>query len=284
MAEQAHERAHLNRMIADAYRILAEAIEEHITKHGKRLAGVVVLYSGGNDSTVLAHLVRRDVDYAAHINTGIGIEETRQFVRDTCAAWDLPLIEEHGESYRDLVIAHGFPGPAHHFKMYQRLKERGLRKVRKRLVKHPYRERVLFIAGRRRDESERRKAVPEHERTGSIVWASPLANWTDQDMALYRKYVPNVPRNPVSDHLHMSGECLCGAFAKPNELEEIRFFYPNVAAEIEALQDEVREAGHPEERARWGWGAYRARKAKKQAKAGPLCTSCTLWTDEELAS
>lgn len=286
------ERTRLNRLITDAYRIVTEATEVHITIPKKRLAGEVVLYSGGNDSTILAHLFRRDADYAVHINTGIGIEETRQFVRDTCVTWDLPLIEEHGESYRDLVIGHGFPGPGQHFKMYQRLKERGLRKVRKRLVKHSYRERVLFIAGRRRDESERRSDIPEHERDGSIVWASPLAHWTDADMALYRKHHPDVPRNPVSDHLHMSGECLCGAFAKPNELEEIRFFYPNVAAEIDALQVEVAAAGHGPERSRWGWGAHRVRQVKRLAKAiergeltaGPLCTSCTLWTDDELAA
>lgn len=31
---------------------------------------------------------------------------------------------------------------------------------------------------------------------------------------------------------HMSGECLCGAFAKPGELDEIRFWYPAMADEL----------------------------------------------------
>jgi 3'-phosphoadenosine 5'-phosphosulfate sulfotransferase (PAPS reductase)/FAD synthetase len=285
------EQAHLSRLIADAYRIVAEATEEHVIKPGKRLAGEVVLYSGGDDSTVLAHLFRRDADYAAHINTGIFVmdEETGEsaaemHVRATCAAWDLPLIVEHpGESYRDLVIAHGFPGPAHHFKMYQRLKERGLRKVRNRLVQHNRRERVLFIAGRRREESERRKDVPLHERDGSIVWASPLAHWTRADLNLYRKHHPDLPRNPVSAELHMSGECLCGAFAKPGELDMIAMFRPRTAAHLRQLEVDIAAAGHcPSERARWGWGAFR--RPKKQTKTGPLCSSCTLWTHDELAA
>lgn len=273
-------RTRVNRLIGEAWDIAYEACDEHIWSKGKRLAGECILYSGGNDSTILTHLFKGSADFAVHINTGIGIEDTRQFVRDTCKAWDLPLIEERGDSYRDLVIAHGFPGPAHHFKMYQRLKERGLRKVRNRLVKHPYRERVLFIAGRRRQESERRKDIPKHERDGSIVWASPLVSWTDEDMATYREMFPDVPRNPVSDHLHMSGECLCGAFAKPNELDEVGFFYPDVAVEIRGLEAEVAAAGNvPPARCRWGWGSDKeARKRDAAPKAGwrtyEYCATC----------
>lgn len=279
---EAERRIRVNNKITEAYDIVTEAIDEHIVGPGKRLAGECVLFSGGNDSTVLAHLFRRDADYAVHINTGIGIEATREFVRDTCKLWDLPLIEEHGDSYRDLVIERGFPGPAQHFKMYQRLKERGLRKVRKRLVEHSFRERVLFIAGRRRQESERRKDVPASEREGSIVWASPLVNWSTQDMADYRKVYPQVPYNPVSQELHMSGECLCGAFAKAGELDEIAFWRPETAVYIRSLEAEVRAAGNaPEQQCQWGWGAYRAEHRKKIKATGPLCQQCVLSYEED---
>src|SRR5690606_32380503 len=108
----------------------------------------------------------------------------------------------------------------------------------------------LFIAGRRRAESARRKSreLPEFEREGSIVWVSPLVHWTNDDMAEYRRRFPDCPRNEVSDMIHMSGECLCGAFAGPNELEEIGFFFPDVKAEIHALEAEVKAAGIPEPR------------------------------------
>ena len=56
-----------------------------------------------------------------------------------------------------------------------------------------------------------------------------------------------VPRNPVVDLIHKSGECLCGAFAKPNELREIEYWYPEVGKRIRDLEAKVRAAGFP-----WG--------------------------------
>jgi 3'-phosphoadenosine 5'-phosphosulfate sulfotransferase (PAPS reductase)/FAD synthetase len=277
--------ARLDRLIADAHNLLRQALAEHVSgarnRHGKRysLAGIAILYSGGNDSTVLAHLFRHMATTAIHANTGIGIEETRQFVRDTCKAWDLGLLEMHPPvSYEELVIAHGFPGPGQHFKMYQRLKERGLRQAKAKVVERRYSERIVFLAGRRATESDRRaeraKAgeIKPIEVIESTVWVSPLHNWTALDLNAYRRRFPDCPRNPVADHLHMSGECLCGAFAKPGELDEIGFFYPEVKAKIEALEEKVAAAGNaPPERCKWGWGANRDRAG---AKSGPMCSSC----------
>lgn len=259
-----------------------------------RFTATCVLFSGGNDSTVLAHLMRKHATHAIHCNTTIGIEATRQFVRDTCAAWDLPLIEEVAPTtYRELVLDQAFPGAGHHFKMFQRLKERGLRQARRKLVANPRKERVLYLAGRRRQESSRRANIPLFEREGSIVWASPIAMWTKPDMTTYRmmnrdryhttladaqiaEKLKGVPVNEVSDILHMSGECLCGSFSHPGELEEIEMWYPEVAAEIRALEAEVLATGKfKPERCKWGWNAdERGSKAVKPPKSGPLCTSC----------
>lgn len=255
-------------LIAQAQQIVQQAWE---LADGRMRAAWCVLYSGGNDSTVLTHLVRDWVDYAVHANTTIGIEETRQFVRDTCGSWGLELLERTAPvSYRELVLERGFPGPGMHYKMYQRLKERVLEQVRNELVSDPRRQRVLFIAGRRRAESKRRQNIPFYEVDGSIIWASPLAMWTKLDMNTYRLMAGDVPVNPVSEKLHMSGECLCGSFAHPNELEEIRFWYPHVAAEIDALAAEVEAAGHGEPYCQWGHGKG------KPSDTGRLCTSCVI--------
>jgi hypothetical protein len=69
----------------------------------------------------------------------------------------------------------------------------------------------------------------------------------------------------------MSGECLCGAFAQEGELERIRLWYPDTAAEIDQLESDVRAAGHPEPFCRWGHG-----KGKPTEKTGKLCTSCDI--------
>lgn len=254
-----------------AYQILDRAIEVHA--EGRRVVAEVVLFSGGNDSTTLAHLFRGRATHAAHANTTIGIEETRQFVRDTCDAWGLPLIEKLPPvTYQELVLERGFPGPGQHFKMYQRLKERCLRQVRADLIHDSRRERVVFIAGRRRDESARRADVPFYEREGSTVWASPLAEWTKLDLNTYRLMHTDVPRNKASDLLHMSGECLCGSFAKKGELDAIAEWFPIEPARIRELERRIADrADIPAARRKWGWGAYRE---AKPSKLGPLCTSC----------
>ena len=271
----------LDDMINDAHRILDDAWWQHVGKPDKKLSGVVVLFSGGNDSTVLAHLMRDRASHFAHANTTIGIEQTRQFVRDVSRTWGVELIEETAtgdDTYEALVLDQGFPGPGHHFKMYQRLKERQLRKVQRQLITNGRDERVIFLAGRRRAESDRRSQrfaageLVEHERQGSVVWCSPLLHWTASDMAAYRERF-DVPRNEVSDMIHMSGECLCGAFAKPNELDEIGFFFPEVKAEIEELQVKVRARGTIKpERCVWGWGADMPITNKH--RTGPLCDAC----------
>lgn len=293
------EEARLDALIEDAHRTLQRAIQM-VQDDGKRLAGVVTLFSGGNDSTTVAHLFRGIASHAAHANTGIGIEATRQYVRDTCAAWGLPLIEkkppEHA-TYRKLILgqvissrgpnkgvrkvyAGGFPGPAMHYLMYQRLKERCMEQVRDELVSNYRKERVIFIAGRRAAESDRRKHLglkDPVERRGSTVWVSPIINWTKLDLNAYRRRFADVPRNEVSDMLHMSGECLCGAFAHPGELDEIGFWFPEMAEEIHALEHEARalwEAGElpgvPEKKLCWGWGAGK----EAPSKSGPMCSSC----------
>jgi 3'-phosphoadenosine 5'-phosphosulfate sulfotransferase (PAPS reductase)/FAD synthetase len=270
--------ARVRALMAESRRVFDAAVDLHITPSHDYL-GTALLFSGGNDSTVLAHLFRPLVDLAIHANTGIGIEATRDFVRQTCRSWGLLLDERHAPtSYRELVLERGFPGPGQHFKMFQRLKERGFMQARAALVTRPRHERMVFLAGRRRDESERRSDIPIWEREGSVVWVSPLAYWTKLDLNTYRLMAfeagDPVPINRVSDLIHMSGECLCGSFAKRGELDEIAAWFPGVVAEIRALQDDVAAAGNaPLERCRWGWGAYR-KTPLKPSRTGIACSSC----------
>lgn len=264
--------------------ILDYATQTHVTSAGKELAGVVGLFSGGNDSTVLCHVLLDRITHLAHANTTIGIEETRQFVRDTAALWSLPLLEfkppREVDHYAALVRDQGFPGPGHHFKMYQRLKERPLREVRRAVVTERN-QRVIFLAGRRRTESARRANVPMTEREGSIVFASPMINWTKLDLNTYR-LMHAVPVNRVTDLIHMSGECLCGAFAHAGELDEIAEWFPGVVAEIRALEAEIADRDDiPERRKTWGWGAN---AEEKVSKVGALCSSCDArWIQVEIA-
>lgn len=269
----------------DAFRIIDDARREYFQNH--REVAAVLLFSGGNDSTVLAHLMRDECSHFGHANTTIGVEQTREFVRNVAAEWGIPLLErspDPGDRFEDVVREFGFPGPAQHFLAFQRLKERAIRKMQRELVSNPRKERILFISGVRSEESLRRsRTVREHWRDGSAVWVAPLANWTNEDMADYRRANPDVPHNEVTDHLHLSGECLCGAFAGEGEEELVRFFYPEIGEEFDRLAEIARANKVPEERCRWGWGAYRERKLTRAEweqltldVEETLCSACDL--------
>ncbi|MFW6195232.1 MAG: phosphoadenosine phosphosulfate reductase family protein, partial [Chloroflexota bacterium] len=230
-------------LLRESYDLVYEALDTHL--EGKELTGKFILFSGGDDSTTVAHAMRGLATHAIHVNTGIGIESTRQFVRDTTASWDLPLIEEHPRdeySYLNTILKFGFPGPRQHLMMYRRLKDDGLRKIRKSFVTKPRRQRVLFLTGIRHEESRKRASAQPHFREGSVIWCSPMLHWTKLDMNTYRRMF-DVPRNPVTEQLHKSGECLCGSFAAPGDREEIRLWCPEVDQHISSLEERVREAG-----------------------------------------
>lgn len=255
----------LNTLIASVPLILDLAIKRQITecydKRGKArsLSAIVTMFSGGKDSTVLAHIMRDRTDYFGHANTGIGIEATREFVRTTSAAWGVPLIERSprpGRRYEDYVLKEGFPGPGRHGVIFNRIKGDPFEQMAKELNPKPLRTRALFVAGRRFTESARREArkIPLYERKYSIAWVSPLRGWTNMDLLAYRKRFPEIPRNYVSDEIDMSGECLCGAFAQPGELDALRLYPPaaDVVKQIDDLATRAVTAGVSPGKCRWG--------------------------------
>ena len=255
-------------LVTRAVDIIAGAIAEHDPVR------VYALVSGGNDSTVAAHLAATfgpRVDALAHINTGIGIEETRHYVRRFADWLGLPLIEKlPPRTYEELVMEHGFPGPGAHRYMYSWLKERPLRELR-RQAQTRRGERVMFLTGVRTAESSRRMGhVKAVQRDGATVWVAPILDFGTSDIWDYRER-HELPANEVVASLHMSGECLCGAFAKPDELEEIAFFYPETAQRIRALEAKVRAAGVVST----AWGPHSSKRIREaRAAAGMLCSSC----------
>src|SRR5262245_60108458 len=109
--------------VTEGKAILAEAAE----RYGP--VKVFALFSCGRESLCSAHLASTTPPFnsCVHINTGIGIEQTREFVRATCAKHGWPLLEYHSPvSYEEIVLRWGFPGPAGHTLVYNRLKERCL--------------------------------------------------------------------------------------------------------------------------------------------------------------
>ncbi|HEX7720481.1 MAG TPA: phosphoadenosine phosphosulfate reductase family protein [Woeseiaceae bacterium] len=255
----------LRAKIRQSLDIIDDALAEHKVTH---LFG---LFSGGHDSLCSTSIAARHTAFtgAAHINTTIGIEATRRFVRRTCQNYFWPLKEyQPPVSYREIVLEHGFPGPGGHKFMYTRLKERCVRQLVREHKQSRF-DRIGLVTGVRLSESTRRMGFVEPiQRSGAQLWIAPILHWTDEDKDEYMR-VCNLPRNPVVDTICMSGECLCGAFARKEEMVELELFFPETAAEIHALEQEARAKGvHCE------WGKRPAGSRGEATKGGMLCASC----------
>lgn len=256
-------RATVERRVSAAHAIIDQAITEFDPSH------VFGLFSGGHDSLCASHVASLHPKFsgAIHINTTIGVEETRVFVDETTAFMGWPLkVYEPPASYRQIVLEHGMPGPGAHLYMYTRLKERCIQQlIREHKVKT--RDRILLITGVRLQESKRRMGhVEPIRRVKCQVWVAPILDWSAEDKIEHMEAY-GLPANPVVKNLCMSGECLCGAFAEPGELEQLRFFYPKAAAVIDALAAEAEARGV---HALWG-----VRPPKKpDPRQMMMCFSC----------
>lgn len=255
-------------MIQQGREIVADAIREHAPH------AIVAAFSGGNDSVVATHFAVENFGAKVlHCNTGTGVRKTAEHVH-RCAdrfKWDLveafadecrngkpkgfdesSLPSGHwidGETaYEDFVLNFGFPGPRQHNRMFNRLKERPLsahiRKIRRaRGGDGP----VMIISGIRHDESSIRagyKRAVQREDKNPRVWVNPFYWRNAGDFEVYRQEFP-LPRNPVKAAIGISGECLCGAYAKPGELEAVRSVDPARAAYLDGLSDRVKANGFP---------------------------------------
>ena len=229
------------------------------------------LFSGGHDSTVLAHRCRDWYSELVHIDTGTAVPGVREYVEEYAAWLGKPLkVYEAGDAFRRLVLEQGgFPGPAGHGRAYTRLKERQIEAlVRDAKVGESRLSKVMLLTGKRSAESARRaKTTKGIDPRGGQLYVNPLVDWTAQDMYAYRTE-HKLPESPVAALLHRSGECNCGAFAEPGEREMLRSLYPAwFEKTIAALERDAEAAGVPA--CRWG-----ERPREVPADAGPLCSSC----------
>ena len=258
-----------------------DLIEESIDSESVT-GGVWGMFSGGHDSLVACDIASQHKDFRGvlHFNTGIGVEETRDFVRDTSRkmGWILHEFkaEDLGFRYDDICLEYGFPGSNErgHLFMYSKLKERSIRAFMGKT-----KGRICLVSGARSAESTRRmgNACP-CKRIYRQVWVNPIHSFSKSDRNDFISK-RNLPTNPVVDKLCKSGECLCGAFAQKGELDELEFWYPDAAKRIRDLEVKVRSAGFP-----WGWEDSPPKwfKEKKQGQTfmlnydQPMCWSCNV--------
>jgi len=258
---------------------IESAVREHCAE------GIFGLFSGGHDSLCSSHIASRHPDFQGviHCNTGIGIPQTTEFVKDTCKQHGWPLYEYHARErnglpiYDDMCLRLGMPGgPMAHQSQYHVLKEEQISKaVREhRVGKSP----VALVTGIRKQESNRRMhsviSTPSRLDKKNRLWVNPILDWSARDV---NDYIEDnrLTRNLVVDLLHRSGECLCGALARPDEIKEIDYWFPDVAARIYALEKACFEKRLP-----FLWGSHKVERPPIEQLELPMCQSCTTrWDD-----
>lgn len=251
--------------------LIDQAVDEHRPSH------VFALFSGGHDSVCALRVAMEHPQFraAVFIDTGTGIPETREYVRETTKALGVPLLEYSTppEVYERMVLDHGFPGPAQHLPCYSLLKERRIRDLTREHKQGP-RGRIVLVSGARREESVRRMGTADEiRRDGARVFVNPIIDWrATERLPFMARY--GIEPSPVVANLHRSGECNCGAFATPGELDFLEMFYPCVGTRLRDLERRV-FAKHPNA-ARWGYRPTKAVSPDQQWL--PLCQSCpTRW-------
>ena len=243
------------------------------------MSATYALFSGGHDSLVSTHkaMEHGNAEKVIHLDTGIGVPQTQEFVVDVCEryGWGYEIVSSNHD-YEEIVLENQFPGPAVHIIMYSKLKERALRIVARRHDDKP-----VYVTGVRKHESEARfkNVTPEQEDT-SWIWQANIHDFTRDDVEAYIDR-HGLPRSPVKQKYHHSGECLCGAFGnRAEELVILEAHFPETAERIKELEAKVQDRhGTDDPRSYWGHGGMssvdlRALLADNDETQMMLCASC----------
>lgn len=215
--------AHIDEMIAAGRRIVAEVVA------AVKPVQIVAAYSSGDDSIVSTHFTMSNYPDAFVFNadTLFGLQPSRCHLRDVCQQrkWQLDIRDAHAEgppkkmrtphgmrpfdpaillagkwtdgatAYEEFCLNHGFPGRGRpqHRRMYQRLKERPIRRMLKSFgatgsEKTP---KVLIVSGIRADESNNRAGYQRAWARGYFgdVWVNPFYFHTAADFEVYRQVI-----------------------------------------------------------------------------------------------
>ncbi len=233
----------------------AGIIEELEVKHKR--TKFYALFSGGKDSVTVAHQLADmgKLEKVVHIKTGVGLQMTEDFVKDTCQdfGWPLQIIQPKPNfTFASHVMQYGFPGPGFHNRIMGILKFKTMRDFALSADKKKH----CLIGGIRKFESSRRMGNYPHPiaNEGPLWFGNPIFYFSDLDV---KKYV-GVNELKISPAykggLGTSGECMCGAFAVKGEKQLIRELDPKLADYIEWLEDGIQRFGssYSKQYPKWG--------------------------------
>ncbi len=203
------------------------------------MAEYIGLFSGGKDSLVACHKAWKKgiMNEVLYCKTGVGLNE--EYVRGICDSfgWKLNIVEpaEH-ETFDKFVERFSFPHQGMHSAVMGFLKWHPMRKWHS-IQKKSGRD-IVFLSGRRKKESARRLRMKSNKER---VTTEGMTFWSyifDMETVAVWDYLKenDLKRSNTYDTMHLSGDCLCGAFSSKGESDFLQIFHPELAAKFLALE------------------------------------------------
>lgn len=197
------------------------------------------MFSGGKDSLVACHKAWKAglIKEVVYCRTGVGLNE--DYVKSTCKKfnWKLTIVEPAPhETFERFVERFNFPHEGMHSAVMGFLKWHPIRKWTREQKKEG--RDIVFISGRRKKESARRmrmKSNKEKVTTEGMTFWSYIFNMTTSQVWEYINEF-ELERSPTYSTMHLSGDCLCGAFSSKGESDWLSVFHPEMAARFRDLE------------------------------------------------
>lgn len=236
--------------MTEPQQILSKAIESW------KPVALVSLFSGGYDSMITTHLLHTLDTHGLPIqvwaiDTQLAADGWYQYIQSVANrfGWNFRIYDNKKGfgQFIEWIIKNGCPySRKGHEYTFHRLKERGFDAILK-MNKSKRSDKVLFISGRRRAESQARENIPAIERIGksSKIFAAPIVEWSNEQCDYYR-IEHQLPDNPFYDTVKGSGDCQCN-WGRFITLRMLRKYSPNLAqgnvAEIDKISRELHGYG-----------------------------------------
>jgi len=204
-----------------------------------------VLFSGGRDSLVTLHLVKRVCELegrkvlAVFVDTTISTPGNREYIREICEELKVELkVLRPSQDFFSLVKKWGFPTVTRRWCCYH-LKIEPMKKFFRKIN-----ESKIIFDGIRAEESSKRKAFPVigwHRHFKSFN-CHPIFYWSKYDVLKYIE-MNGLRENPLYKVFPRATDCWCTAFKSVSQFKALKKNFPEFFKKFVEAEESLRCGG-----------------------------------------